>query len=110
MRNAGRQETRIEPGLHVCPACGSHLVQPVSWEQAEERGHWHLLRRCPECEWRGQGTHGEVHIEAYDLELDSGTEELDHGLRVLARENMERLTESFTRALYADLITAEDFV
>lgn len=108
MRDGGPNQTKAE-ALHVCPACASHLVQPLSWERAAQRGHWHLWRRCPECEWHGDGVHGEVEIEAYDLELDSGTEELNDGLRVLARENMERLTESFVRALDSDLISAEDF-
>lgn len=109
MRNGGRAQTRTDVGLHVCPACGSHLVQPVSWEQTDERGHWHLWRRCPECEWRGDGVHGEMQIDAYDMELDCGTEQLSDRLKLLARENMERLTESFAVALATDLITAEDF-
>ncbi len=109
MRDAGRAQTKLDAALHVCPACGSHLVQPLSWEQADERGHWHLWRRCPECEWRGDGVYGEVQIDAYDLELDTGTEKLAKGLKLLARENMERLTESFAVALASDLISAEDF-
>jgi len=50
MRDGGRNQSRAE-ALHVCPACASHLVQPLSWERAADRGQWHLWRRCPECEW-----------------------------------------------------------
>lgn len=111
MRNASRtpQTSDAEIGLHVCPSCTSHLVQPLSWEQTENRGHWHLWRRCPECEWRGEGVHGEIQIDAYDIELDSGTELLNFELSQLARENMERLAETFAAALAADLIGADDF-
>lgn len=108
MRSTGHAQM-THAGLHVCPSCSSRLVQPLSWEQAEERGHWHLWRRCPDCEWRGDGVHDEAQVEAYDIELDTGTEDLAHGLQLLARENMERMTESFAVALASDLITAEDF-
>jgi len=111
MRHASKTPatTDSETGLHVCPECRSHLVQPISWEQAEERGHWHLWRRCPECEWRGEGTFGEIQIDAYDIELDGGTELLNFELTQLARENMELLAETFATALAADLIGADDF-
>jgi hypothetical protein len=85
------------------------MVQPVRWEQADERGHWHLWRRCPECEWRSDGIHGEAEIDAYDEALDCGTEILAEDLRTIVRENMERVTETFAAALAADLITADDF-
>ena len=102
-----RRETAT--GLHVCPQCNSAMVQPTRWEQADERGHWHLWRRCPECEWRNDGIHGEAEIDAYDEALDRGTEILAEDLRTIARENMERVTETFAAALAADLITADDF-
>jgi hypothetical protein len=85
------------------------MVQPTRWEQADERGHWHLWRRCPECEWRNEGIHGEAAIDAYDEALDRGTEILAEALRTIVRENMERVTETFAAALAADLITADDF-
>jgi hypothetical protein len=109
MGNASHTGTTRETGLHVCPSCTSRLVQPVCWEQTEERGHWHLWRRCPECSWQGDGVHDDLQIDAYDLELDSGTETLAVDLQQIARENMERMAETFVAALDADLITAEDF-
>ena len=61
-----RPQTKTATGLHVCPECGSGLVQPTRWEQADERGHWRLWRRCPECEWSSDGVHGEREIDAFD--------------------------------------------
>ena len=109
MAYASRTDTRTATGLHVCPHCNSAMVQPTRWEQADERGHWHLWRRCPECEWRSDGIHGEAAIDAYDEALDRGTEILAEDLRTIVRENMERVTETFAAALAADLITADDF-
>src|SRR5215213_2407237 len=96
-------------GLHVCGRCGSGLVQPTRWEQGTARGHWRLWRRCPECEWCSDAVHGEREIDAYDEELDAGTQALSGVLKQLERESMQRVADSFTAALAADLITADDF-
>jgi hypothetical protein len=96
-------------GLHVCGGCGSGLVQPTRWEQGVDRGRWRLWRRCPECGWSCDAVHGEREIDAYDEELDAGTQALTGVLRQLARENMQHMADSFTVALAADLITADDF-
>jgi hypothetical protein len=109
MRNASRTETKTNTGLHVCPECGSSLVQPIRWEQTASRGHWRLWRRCPECEWRADGIHGEREIDAYDEVLDDGAEEIACKLEELERESMAQLAEAFATALAADLIGADDF-
>jgi hypothetical protein len=109
MANASRTETKTAAGLHVCPKCGSDLVQPDCWEQTADRGHWRLWRRCPECEWHSDGVHGEREIDAYDEELDLGTRKLAENLKAIERENMERVADNFASALAADLITADDF-
>lgn len=96
-------------GLHVCGECGSDLVQPTQWEQAGGRGKWRLWRRCPECGWTGDAVHGEREIDAYDEELDSGTQALTGVLADLVRENMQHVVDAFSAALEADLITADDF-
>lgn len=108
MRQA-RNQTEVAAGLHVCPACASRLVQPARWEQTAERTHWHLWRRCPECDWKGDGVYGEREIDAFDEELDLGTQALNDVLRELERESMRNVVESFAAALGADLITADDF-
>lgn len=111
MNEASRTEAKAKPpeGLHLCPDCGSDLVQPTRWEQGEERGLWRLWRRCPECEWTSVGTFGEREIDAYDEALDDGAEALACELEELEREGMRDLTEAFATALQADLIDADDF-
>ncbi len=113
MKQSGHTGTKAQAkgptGLHVCPTCDSKLVQPTCWEQTDDRGRWRLWRRCPECEWRSDAVYGEREIDAFDEELDNGTEELTHVLRDLEHENMRHVVEMFAAALAADLITAEDF-
>ena len=110
MSDTSRTGTKATAGLHICPECGSCLVQPTRWEQTGSRGHWRLWRRCPECEWRVDGIHGEGEIDAYDEELDGGTEAVASKLEELERERMRQVTEAFSTALAADLITADDFL
>jgi hypothetical protein len=109
MRNASTSQAKAIAGLHVCPQCGSMLVQPTCWEQAEDRSHWRLWRRCPECEWHSDEVHGEDEIDAFDEELDLGTQTLTKVLKSLEHENMEFVAETFAAALEADLISADDF-
>lgn len=109
MKSAGRTGTKVEQGLHVCPECSSGLVQPTRWEQTSKRGHWRLWRRCPECEWSCDGIHGETEIDAFDEALDNGAEALALELQEMEREGMREIADTFTAALAADLITADDF-
>lgn len=109
MHKAGRTETPAGAELHVCPECGSGLVQPTRWEQTAKRGHWRLWRRCPECEWRCDGIHDERQIDAFDEALDLGAEALAAELHELEQESMRVVVEAFATALDADLITADDF-
>src|SRR5262249_52810408 len=95
--------------LHICPRCGSCLVQPTCWEQAGDRAQWRVWTRCPEAEWSCQGTHGEREIDAFDEELALGAHELADELRALERSNMAAMAETFATALADDLITADDF-
>jgi hypothetical protein len=85
------------------------LVQPTGWEKTPVRGHWRVWRRCPECEWSGDGVHGEREIDDFDEQLDLGTSELNQGLRALEHENMAELASAFSTALARDLIGPEDF-
>lgn len=109
MRDASASQTKTAAGLHVCPGCGSALVQPTCWEQAGGRGHWRLWRRCPECEWHSEAVYGEAEIDAFDEELDLGTRALSDVLKALEHENMQFVVETFSAALAADLIDADDF-
>ena len=97
------------PSLHVCPHCGSGLVQPTCWEQASDRTRWRVWRRCPECEWSCESVHGETEIDAFDEQLDIGADELVEELRELERANFVDMVEAFVTGLHADLIAADDF-
>jgi hypothetical protein len=104
-----RSAAGAEHGLHVCPRCGSKFVQPTRWEQTGSRVHWHIWRRCPECEWHSDAVHGETEIDAFDEALDDGSAELSAELKRLEREGVQEIAEVFSAALAADLITADDF-
>jgi hypothetical protein len=95
--------------LHICPCCRSRLVQPTGWEQAGDRAHWRIWRRCPECEWLADGIHGGMAIDHFDEQLDLGAHELAELLRTVERANMADLADVFAAALAADLIGADDF-
>ena len=95
--------------LHLCPRCGSGMVQPIAWEAAGDRTSWRLWRRCPECDWRDDSIHDEAAIDAYDELLDRGAHELAAELLELQHANMAELTTTFVAALDADLIGADDF-
>jgi len=109
MRDASTSRAETTVALHVCPTCSSALVQPICWEQAGDRGHWRLWRRCPECDWRSEEVHAEAAIDAFDEELDLGTRALCDVLKALEHENMQFVVDTFAVALEADLITADDF-
>jgi hypothetical protein len=95
--------------LHICPECGSDLVQPTRWEQAGDRVHWRIWRRCPECEWFSHGVHDCDEIDAFDEQLDRGAHELADELRALEHSNMTAMADAFVAALAVDLISADDF-
>lgn len=103
----------IEPSerddLHVCGSCDSQLVYPLDWEEAGAT-HWEVTLRCPNCEWCGTGIFEQSAVEAFDEELDRGTEALVGDLRRLMAANMEEEIERFVNALEADAILPEDFV
>jgi hypothetical protein len=111
MREPSPDRTRSKPvrHLHICPECDSCLVQPTCWEQAGDRTHWRVWRRCPECEWSCEGVHSEREIDAFDEQLDLGAHELADELRALEHSNMADMADTFVTALHADLIGADDF-
>ncbi len=106
---APQNKTQASANLHICPRCGSALVQPTCWERADDRDRWRVWRRCPECEWSCHGVHGETEIDAFDEQLDLGAHALANELRALEHANMAAMTEAFVLGLAADLIGADDF-
>ena len=99
-------ETALD--LHVCPACESDLVYPVSWEERAGDA-WRIERRCPNCEWRHSGEFSQDEVELFDDALNDGTEDLLVTLRNFARANMEADVEQLIEAIHLDRIEPMDF-
>jgi Zn-finger protein len=95
-------------GLHVCPSCTSHLVQPMDWSEASE-GKWELLLACPNCFWAHEDIYTEDEVHALEDELDQGLEDMLRDLQRLTQANMADEVERFSAALNADHILPEDF-
>ncbi|MGH2715773.1 MAG: hypothetical protein ACRDL0_05945 [Thermoleophilaceae bacterium] len=100
--------TTTSPGLHVCPNCSSHLVQPVEWEPADGDA-WSVLLRCPECEVFQAGVYSQPELDTYDVELDRGEALLRVAYLQLSTENMAAEIDAFAHALEAGAILPEDF-
>ncbi|MBA2506329.1 MAG: hypothetical protein H0V29_10355 [Thermoleophilaceae bacterium] len=100
--------------LHRCDDCGSHLVQPSGWHEAESLGpgterRWWMARLCPECGWVDEDLFDQSTLEPYEDELDAGTDVLVAALRELEHESMAAEIETFVFALGEDVVTADDF-
>jgi len=100
----------VEPdqALHSCNSCGSNLVYPVTWEEAG-KDSWAVCLRCPECEQRREGVFNQRTVEAFDEELDLGTDALTSDYRRLCRANLAEEIDRFVAALDAGAILPEDF-
>lgn len=96
------------PGLHVCPACDSRLVQPTEWAEAPQ-GYWELTLHCPNCDWTDEGVFDQAQVDDLEERLDEGLTEMLSDLRRLTQSNMNEEIERFAAALNADLILPEDF-
>jgi hypothetical protein len=83
------------------------MVQPTDW--SERRAGWQVALRCPECEWRGEGTYSQKEVDRFDRELDHGCEALIDDLRSVTRTNMEAEADRFASALRSDSLLPEDF-
>jgi hypothetical protein len=94
--------------LHLCPACGSDLVQAEWWEEAGN-GAWRVGLRCPECEHRHAGIYSQATVDAFDERLTDGGDELEAAYELLVSENLAAELDRFAGALRADAILPEDF-
>ena len=95
-------------GLHVCPECASHLVQPLDWNEAPQ-GFWELILHCPNCDWLDEGVFDQDQVDALEEKLDDGLTEMLSDLRRLTQSNMAEEIERFAAALQRDLVLPEDF-
>ncbi len=94
--------------LHVCRSCPSELVYPVIWEEAGASA-WRVTLRCPDCDQVREGVFPQEAVDAFDEQLDAGTDALATDLRRLTRANMAQELQRFAAALDADAILPEDF-
>jgi len=97
-----------EHGLHICARCCSELVQPEWWEETAA-GTWQVGLRCPDCEHRGEGVFAQSVVDAFDEQLNEGSDALATAYRRLVRENLAAEMECFAGALRAGAILPEDF-
>jgi hypothetical protein len=94
--------------LHVCPSCESELVYPVQWEEADE-AHWHIVLRCPNCEWEETGVFAQDVCDSFDDELERGTDALTRDYKRLVTANLAEEIDRFAHALEVGGILPEDF-
>jgi hypothetical protein len=99
---------KTSPQLHVCPACGSDLVQLMDFEPLEP-GSCYVETLCPSCWWSSGGVHDQAAVDRLDEELSRGEAVLLAALDELSRSNMREQVERFARALAADAILPMDF-
>jgi hypothetical protein len=95
-------------GLHVCPRCGSELVQPIQWGEVSDR-HVELTLHCPNCNWTRHGNYDEEQVTEFEDRLDDGVAAVLGDLRRLTNANMADEIDRFADALALDLILPEDF-
>jgi hypothetical protein len=98
----------VRQGLHVCPQCGSHLVQPVSWSEATDE-RWELTLECPNCWWSTGGLYDTDEVHALEERLDDGLADMLDDLKRLTHANMADQIDRFVAALEANLVLPEDF-
>jgi hypothetical protein len=97
-----------KPGLHVCPACGSNLVQPLDFEPLGASSCYVELL-CPNCHWSHRGVHHQAEVDRFDEELERGEAAVLASVEELTRTNMRDEADRFARALAADAILPMDF-
>jgi hypothetical protein len=101
-------EEPVRQGLHLCPECGSDLVQPVDWHEATD-DRWELTLECPNC-WRAtEGLYDREEVHQLEERLDDGLADMLDDLKRLTHANMADQIDRFVAALDADLVLPEDF-
>lgn len=99
---------KTSQALHICPACGGNLVQPIGFEPFSlESCYLELL--CPNCWWSDRRVHDRAEVDRIDEELEHGEAALLADLEEMTRANMQEELDHFVRALAADAILPMDF-
>src|SRR6202020_374289 len=92
----GNHATR---GLHVCPDCGSELVQPIDWSEAPE-DCWNLILNLPNCDWYIEGLYTADQVRELEDRLDEGLADMLRDLQRLTQANMADQIDRFVTALH----------
>jgi hypothetical protein len=100
---AGRRD------LHICEACRTPFVVPVSILDVHHDGRYVVELTCVNCDASSLTTHDEASLEALDLELDRGLLRIQEALDTLVMADEIERIDRFAEALHADLILPEDF-
>jgi hypothetical protein len=96
------------PPLNACPSCGSHLVQPLRWEQ-KTQAQVLVELRCPECSTWMQACHTPAEMEDLDRRQSAARQAIVTAYESTVTESMRALAADLHEALERDLISADDF-
>lgn len=94
--------------LEVCPACDSHLVQPVAWSEAADE-QWEIHLRCPSCDEERTGVWPRDVVERFDVALNHASDQVIDDIQRISADRMEAWAQTFTAALQAGAIFPDDF-
>jgi hypothetical protein len=94
--------------LHVCPACGSRLVQAETWSQPDPE-RWELVLRCPECLRVETGRFKRPEAESFLRRRDRAAADLHLLAERLELERFVAEGDAFFSALRTDAIEPTDF-
>jgi hypothetical protein len=83
-------------------------VYPVHWDESGPE-NWNVLLHCPNCDVYREGVFSQETVEAFDEELDRGSDALARDYKRLVRANMAEEVDRFVGALQADAILPDDF-
>jgi hypothetical protein len=97
-------DTRID----LCPDCGRTFVVPALLDVVDE-GLYLVLLQCRNCDRMAIGLHEDAEMEELDRRMDEAMQDLEAYADILEIARFIEDTDSFTRALDADLVLPEDF-
>jgi hypothetical protein len=104
----GAGEPATDEDLGTCPCCLSALVEPVHAVRCHD-SCWHVTRRCPECEWRGDGYFAAEAYAAFREDLENARSSLEALLCEIERGRTEAEIRRFAKSLDRGLIAPDDF-
>jgi hypothetical protein len=80
---------------------------PIAWSNWDD--HWFVRTRCVECQYQSHHVLTREEAEQYEADLDERYTHLRDAASRGDREEMQEMTQIFSRALKDDLIGPSDF-